>query len=580
MAWLGNWSKRIKLTIDHGDIDDALSDFPILVYLSTSSGRNSKDVSCIFDELTEDANRKKIAITTSDGVTQCYVEIEKWDDANEKAWLWVKVPSVASGADTDIYLYYDKTHADNATYVGDTNSTPAENVWPDGYFITHMKDDPDNAHIRDSSGYSSDGDKAAANQPQGVAGDKTAYAQDFNSANPDYIEIPAGHTQLNFTTHDFSMIVRVRVEDLTAQRELITRGSLLVDGYYWYIVSTGRVYFRTNQDGVIQTTNSAIGDITANTWHTVGMSRDGASVRLYADGVDINEVSGNHLDPANCIRSAKIGIYEDKIIHPFDGKIEFLGVFGGVALTPAFHKAFDQSITDDLLDFGSEERELPLILEIGQPIIQAKKLGSQHIASGAIISDLIAVLAVGTQHIADEAVTSAKLASGQVGIPHIYPNAITSGKVASGAIVLGMLGGGARVYRTAVQSIPDDTLTFVEFDAERYDTEAIHDNTTNPARLTCKVAGVYVITASIGFAANAVGTRFAEIHHSGEGAYICSLRIPAYTEAGHYTHLCISTVHYLAVDDYVRVAVIQDSGDALDLLAFANCSEFAMQRIG
>ena len=84
-----------------------LSGFPVLVYLSVSSGIGSTDVSAVFDELTSDANRKKIAITTSDGTTQCYVEIERWDDANEKAWLWVKVPSVASGAETDLYLYYD-----------------------------------------------------------------------------------------------------------------------------------------------------------------------------------------------------------------------------------------------------------------------------------------------------------------------------------------------------------------------------------------------------------------------------------------------------------------------------------------
>lgn len=45
-------------------------------------------------------------------------------------------------------------------------------------------------------------------------------------------------------------------------------------------------------------------------------------------------------------------------------------------------------------------------------IIQAKKLGSQHISSGAIISDLIAISAVGTQHIADGAIVSGKVASG------------------------------------------------------------------------------------------------------------------------------------------------------------------------
>lgn len=117
------------MTLDSNDIDSALSDFPLLIYLSTSSGRDNDDVSFVFDELQNDSNRKKIAVTTSDGITQCYVEIEEWDDASEEAWLWVKVPLVNNTVDTDLYLYYDADQADNTAYVGDPNSSPAEAVW-------------------------------------------------------------------------------------------------------------------------------------------------------------------------------------------------------------------------------------------------------------------------------------------------------------------------------------------------------------------------------------------------------------------------------------------------------------------
>ena len=36
MGWLTDWVKRVKLTIDSGDIDDTLPNFPILVYLSSA----------------------------------------------------------------------------------------------------------------------------------------------------------------------------------------------------------------------------------------------------------------------------------------------------------------------------------------------------------------------------------------------------------------------------------------------------------------------------------------------------------------------------------------------------------------
>lgn len=84
-------------------------------------------------------NRKKIAVTDSGGTTQLYVEIEKWDQSNQQAWLWAKVPTVYSGIDTTLYLYYDSSHANNDAYVGDTGDTSAQNVWNSGFEgVWHM----------------------------------------------------------------------------------------------------------------------------------------------------------------------------------------------------------------------------------------------------------------------------------------------------------------------------------------------------------------------------------------------------------------------------------------------------------
>ena len=90
LVWLSGWGKRVKVTIDHNDIISGLSSFPVLLHLSSSSGRGNDDVTSVFDELQSDNNRRKIAVTTVESGTQCYVEIEKWDDATEQAWLWVK----------------------------------------------------------------------------------------------------------------------------------------------------------------------------------------------------------------------------------------------------------------------------------------------------------------------------------------------------------------------------------------------------------------------------------------------------------------------------------------------------------
>jgi len=143
-------------------------------------------------------------------------------------------------------------------------------------------------------------------------------------------------TQLNFTSEDFSLIARIRVNNLTESRFIFTRGLDRVDGYYFYLHTTGLLRVQTNQALASQITHSTAGDIALATWYTVGFSRNGASIRLYKNGIDITATPAVHIDSLTSARSAKIGIYDDLISAPFDGKIEFLMVYNR-ALSEAEH---------------------------------------------------------------------------------------------------------------------------------------------------------------------------------------------------------------------------------------------------
>lgn len=57
---------------------------------------------------------------------------------------------------------------------------------------------------------------------------------------------------------------------------------------------------------------------------------------------------------------------------------------------------------------------------------------------------------------------------------------------------------GARVFRTANQSINANTLTPINFTSEDYDTDAYHDNSTNNTRLTIPTNGYYHVGGNIG----------------------------------------------------------------------------------
>jgi len=164
-----------------------------MIHLSSDSGTCNIDFSQrIFEELHEEADQYKIAVTTSDGTTQCYVEIERWDLTNKEAWLHVKIPSVSSSTRTYMYLYYDRMQDDNTTYVGAVGSTVAQNVWDSGFTaVYHLHDVDATTTIEDSTSNTNDGTRKAVNEPTRTTG-KIGYGQSFDGVTDDndYITVP------------------------------------------------------------------------------------------------------------------------------------------------------------------------------------------------------------------------------------------------------------------------------------------------------------------------------------------------------------------------------------------------------
>ena len=102
--------------------------------------------------------------------------------------------------------------------------------------------------------------------------------------------------------------------------------------------------FRTNQAGSAQVSQSNGTTITTSTHYTFGISRSGEVVTLYQDGSDASGTVVSHTDPKTSSRSALIGVYEGKTGNPLDGKIEFLRVFGGIALQASEHLAWHNAL--------------------------------------------------------------------------------------------------------------------------------------------------------------------------------------------------------------------------------------------
>jgi len=359
MAWLAGWGKRVEVLLDHNDIDAAQSDFPHLIEISTSAGYNNKDITFVFDELQNNANRKKIAVTTSDGVTQCYVEIEHWNHAGELAWLWVKVPDVDPDVDTELWLYYDGTHVDNDAYVGDPNDAVVHNVW-DVYhkFVSHMRDDPDTSHIRDSTENANDGTKFAADEPIETDG-KIGKSQDFDGVE-DYVNVP--HDDSLNVEKNFTISVWIypktgaTVDSASIVSKKDTGGEY--EGYslrFPSAITENKLEVHLNH--IAERWIDSTGTLTVNSWQYVSWTYNGTISVIYFNG---SEDSTNTMTPSTSTVESQLEIGRSTwdINQYFEGIIDEVRI-SNIVRTPSWIKASYESGRDHLNDFGEEETYTP-----------------------------------------------------------------------------------------------------------------------------------------------------------------------------------------------------------------------------
>lgn len=136
---------------------------------------------------------------------------------------------------------------------------------------------------------------------------------------------------------------------------------------------------------------------------------------------------------------------------------------------------------------------------------------------------------------------------------------------------------GARVYRnTSNQSIPNGTQTAVQFNAENYDTDSLHDNATNNTRLTIPTTGLWLLQGSIDFAANTTGFRGVNFYLNGTTFLAGTILDPG----DPVSRLQASTMEELTAGDYIELLALQDTGGALDVNFGRQKTWFAATLIG
>jgi hypothetical protein len=119
------------------------------------------------------------------------------------------------------------------------------------------------------------------------------------------------------------------------------------------------------------------------------------------------------------------------------------------------------------------------------------------------------------------------------------------------------------IYNDASQSIADGATAYLDFDQEYFDTDTLHDPSSNPSRITINEAGLYLIVVNLKFAGNTTGDRLARVIKN-RSEIITGASCEGITGFSD-TSLNFSTIVSLAADDYIEVNAGQNSGGALDV---------------
>ena len=341
--WDFGWQNRRKVTFDNSASAENLSNFPILVSLTSSEIDYSK---------TQDQGQD-IRFVDADGTTLSY-EIEEWDEAGTST-VWVNIPQIDAGSTTDyIWMYYNNS--------GVLDAQSADAVWDSTYVgAWHLKESGDGTagEFADSSGTGNPGQGGggtAGSVPTQITTGKIGNAQQFDGTD-DYVDVAQ---QDYFKQAPITVMAWVSFDQLPSvkgeQEFIISKGHIGSPWYSWALYGDNDgdlLVFRimdSSQNEHYVYSDSAI---TTGTWYqviaTVNASYD---MRLYLNGVQ-QVKTANSGSIFNSDDDLSIGAYNAGDSR-LDGKLDEVRV-SNTARSADWVEAQYLSQNNSLATYGSEQ---------------------------------------------------------------------------------------------------------------------------------------------------------------------------------------------------------------------------------
>jgi hypothetical protein len=313
-GWYCPWNYRKKITIDRTRVAATQTNFPVLINLATDADLASS----------AQANGNDILFTSSDGTTKLNHEIEKFTVSNGGLIAWVRIPSLSSTTNTDLYMYFNNSGAanqQNAAGVWDTNF---KGVW-------HLKEDPSGTapQMRDSTSNANHGTSGGTMTTSDQVAAKINGGLDFDGSN-DYVS--TNYVQTAVTAYTIEAWINTSTTSL--QTVIVhDRGSFLNNGAGLSLtLSIGGTYPGSGNGAAgdvaygVDSNNIYIGrysttTVNNNNWHHLvgvwtapsGTAIDPAQFSIYIDGnvaATTAETTGSATSPLTGLNGTQIARHQ------------------------------------------------------------------------------------------------------------------------------------------------------------------------------------------------------------------------------------------------------------------------------
>jgi len=265
--WNPDWIYRKEIIINHSKVDEDLSNFPVLVSISSDDNLSNPD-QCQIDG-------DDIVFTDDNGIKLSH-EIEFFDNSSGELVAWVKIPSLSSNMNTSLYMYYGNPSC--------TNQEEISNTWNSNFVLVQHLDETIGIHY-DSTINSNGGTYNGSNQNlYGMIDGADGFdgsIEWIDCGNDDSLDITDEITieaWVNRTGDGFGSYPGILSRALSTKRyQLRYRPA---DSQVQFFLGNGTDYYILGSDS----------DLSLNTWtHVVG-TWDGSTMLLFVDGVQQTDI--------------------------------------------------------------------------------------------------------------------------------------------------------------------------------------------------------------------------------------------------------------------------------------------------